>query len=229
MSRPPCQDRAMASDAKRPSLPAEAVTYVTVSEAVSALRSSGVVAIPTDTVYGLAASAFDERAIARVYEIKGRDFDVALPVLLADAEDMERCAVSIPDLARGLAGRFWPGPLTIVVPKSNSMPDVLTAGMSTVGLRVPHHPVPRELSRLLGSPLTGTSANRSGMPSMRSASAVILELGSLLDGVVDGGDLLEAEPSTVVDVMVDPPRILRSGAVSAEELADAAGIEFSTA
>jgi L-threonylcarbamoyladenylate synthase len=205
------------------------VKFASVSEAVSALKSSGVVAIPTDTVYGLAASAFDERAVARVYEIKGRNFDVALPVLLADAEDMDRCAVSVPALAWRLTNRFWPGPLTIVVPKSKSMPDVLTAGMPTIGLRVPDHPIPRELSRLVGSPITGTSANRSGMPSMHSASAVIRELGSLLDGVVDGGDLLDAKPSTVVDVTVDRPRILRRGAISVEELVDAAGIEFSSA
>jgi L-threonylcarbamoyladenylate synthase len=98
--------------------------------------------------------------------------------------------------------------------------------MPTVGLRVPDHPVPRELSRLLGSPITGTSANRSGAPSLSTAAGVLSELGDSLDGVVDGGELLESAPSTVVDLVADPPRIVRPGAITADELSGAVGVEF---
>ena len=194
------------------------------ARAVEVLRAGGVVAIPTDTLYGLAACAFDVDAVLRVFEIKGREYSAALPLLLGDPEDVSLCASSVPAAARRLAERFWPGPLTIVLPRADRVPEVLTGGRSTVALRVPDHPVPRHLARSLGTPITGTSANLSGAEPARSASGVARQLGGMLDMVFDGGRLPESPPSTVVDLAVSPPRVVRAGAISGHELEEVAGI-----
>lgn len=182
--------------------------------AVKVLSEGGVAAIPTDTLYGLAANAFDESAVQKVYELKGRPDGMALPLLLSDAADASRCADHLSDSALALAERFWPGALTLVVRKSADVPRIVTAGMDTVALRVPDHPVPRAIAKSLGSPITGTSANMSGMPGLTNAPSVRAEFGDTLDFVLDGGDAIGGVASTVLDVTGSKPRVLREGAVS---------------
>ena len=196
-----------------------------ISKAAQVLRAGGVVAIPTDTVYGLAARAFDASAVARVFEIKGRDSDDPLPLLIASVEMMEQCIAVSSDWATRLAKTFWPGPLTIVVPKSCHVPDHVTSRGPGVGLRVPDHGVPRGLSEALGEPITGTSANRSGDPAFTSYSKLKLEMGSDLGYILDGGDLPERPVSTVVDLTGDVPRVLRQGGVSQAAIESALGIQ----
>ena len=139
---------------------------------------------------------------------------MALPLLLSDAVDAERCAAHLPDSAFALAERFWPGALTLVVRKSADVPDIVTAGMDTVALRVPNHPVPRAIAESLGSPITGTSANLSGKPGLTNAASVRAEFGDTLDFVLDGGDAMGGVASTILDMTGDKPRVLREGAVS---------------
>ena len=193
-----------------------------VEAAARHLRQGGVAAIPTDTIYGLAANALDERAVRRVFSLKRRPSGMALPLLLADAADLERWGREVPELARLLAQRFWPGALTLVVRKAADIPDVATGGLDTVALRVPAHDTPRALARMLGVPITGTSANRSGSPGLTDADAVRREFAGepcmVVDGQCDGG-----VASTLVDVTGAEPRIIREGAVSRRELAEACG------
>jgi L-threonylcarbamoyladenylate synthase len=193
--------------------------------AVEILRHGGVVAVPTDTLYGLAASAFNESAAARIFEIKGRPDNMAMPVLLADVSDMELCAVDVPDVALKLAERFWPGALTLVLKKSPRVPDVVTGGKNTVALRVPDHDVPGRIVRELGEPITGTSANRSGKPGLTTSQAVRDELGDAVDLIVEG-DCPGGLASTVLDLTGERPQILRQGAVSAEDIEAACGTIF---
>ena len=202
--------------------------YSYISEALQVLKAGGVVAIPTDTVYGLAARAFDPIGVARVFKIKGRDSKAPLPLLLAGAEMMEQCISTSSEYATCLAKTFWPGPLTIVMLKSRQVPDHVTGGRPSVGLRVPDHSVPRALSEALGEPITGTSANRSGEPDFTSFSELKLDMGPELDYILDGGDLPDRPASTVIDLTGDVPRVLRKGGVSRAEIESALGVEIQT-
>ena len=195
-----------------------------VDVAVSHLSRSGVVAIPTDTLYGLAASAVDPEAVARVFEIKGRPGGMAMPVLLADPQDLDTFATDVSEVARKLANRFWPGPLSLVVKRSEAMPDAATAGHNTVALRVPDHPVPRAIARRLGAPITGTSANPSGQPAATTAAKVREQLGDAVDLVVDAGESPIGEGSTILDVTGPGLVALRLGAVSIADISDAIGM-----
>ena len=197
-----------------------------IQAAVKVLAGGGVCAIPTDTLYGLAACAFDETAALKVYELKGRPEGMALPLLLSDAKDAPACAKEIPPEAWILAERFWPGALTLVVRKSDAVPSVVTAGLPTVALRVPDHPIPREIAKALGAPITGTSANLSGRPGLTNAAAVRAEFGDTIDFVLDGGDAPGGVASTIVDMSGDAPKLLREGAVSREEIQAALGKEL---
>ena len=183
------------------------------------LRRGGVAAIPTDTIYGLAANPLDEGAVERVFRLKRRPTGMALPLLIADAADLDRWARDVPDEARRLAERFWPGALTLVLRKATDIPHVATGGLDTVALRAPAHDAPRALARLLGCPVTGTSANRSGRPGLIDADDVRREFEGecclVLDGRCDGG-----VASTLVDLTGAEPRILREGAVSRDELSE---------
>ena len=182
-------------------------------QAIDILRNGGVVGIPTDTVYGVAANALDEKAVDKVFDLKGREDTSPIPVLIGQVEDLYRYGREIPDEAIELARAFWPGQMTIVVPKADIIPSVVSGGLDTVGLRIADHPVPRELVSALGVPITATSANISGTDSLSSAKSVLEQLGHSLDMVFDGGELPPSKPSTVVDASVSPPRILREGAV----------------
>ena len=184
-----------------------------IQQAIDILRNGGVVGIPTDTVYGVAANALDVDAVDKVFNLKGREDTSPIPVLVGGVDDLHKYGREVSDEAIALAEAFWPGQLTIVVPKSDIIPLVVSGGLNTVGLRIADHPVPRELVSALGAPITATSANISGTDSLSSAVSVLEQLGSNLDMVFDGGELPPSRPSTVVDVTVSPPRILREGAV----------------
>ena len=191
--------------------------------AVSILQAGGVISVPTDTLYGLAASALDEPAVERIYRIKARPPRMALPLLLAESSEMERYAAHIPDVARRLAERFFPGPLTLVLRGSGVVSPAVTAGLDTIALRVPDHWLPRAIVRELGAPITGTSANRSGMPGATTAQAVRAQLGGDVDYVVDGGQSPEGSASTVLDVSGPSPVILREGALRRRDLEEVCG------
>ena len=196
-----------------------------ITEVVKVLRNGGVAAIPTDTVYGLAAHGLDAAAVGRVFEVKGRPRGMALPLLLADAGDLPRCCVDVPDSALSLAAAFWPGSLTLVLRRSDAVPDIVAAGGATVAVRVPDHPVPREIARRLGSPITGTSANRSGLPPATTASEVREQIGDRVEYVLEGGSVCSGVPSTVLDLTGPEPVIVRQGAVAPEAIGVALGTE----
>ena len=192
-------------------------------EAVRVLRECGVAAIPTDTVYGLAAAYDDVQAVDRVFSIKSRPSGLAVPLLLDDAGSIERYVSDVPESFRALAKTFWPGPLTIVMRKSPLVSDKLTAGRDTVGLRVPNHWLPRYISKSLDRAITGTSANLSGSPSLTTALDVCEQLGHLVDLVIDGGDANGTTASTVVDLSGDTPTILREGSITLDDIETAIG------
>jgi L-threonylcarbamoyladenylate synthase len=195
--------------------------------AVAAIRSGGLVAMPTETVYGLAADATNPVAIARIFAIKGRPVDHPLIVHLADPEDVDQWAPDASQAARQLVNAAWPGPLTVIVSRSSGLPSEVVGGRNTVGLRVPAHPMARELIRRAGVPLAAPSANRFGAVSPTTAQHVIDDLGDLLDPgrdvVLDGGSCPIGVESTIVDCTVDPVQILRAGAVTGEQILDILG------
>jgi len=191
---------------------------VSITEAVHVLALGGIVAFPTDTVYGIGADVRRPEAIEALYEAKRRPLGRAIPLLLAQAGDLRRVAQGIPDSAWRLAKRFWPGALTLVVHAAPSLPAILTAGGSTVAVRVPDHPVVRALIEGLGAPLAGTSANISGRLSPVTAHDVLAQLGGRIGLLLDGGPCAGGRSSTVVDLTVRPLRILRRGPVSADQI-----------
>jgi L-threonylcarbamoyladenylate synthase len=187
-------------------------------EAAEVLRAGGIVALPTDTVYGIAVALDTPGGVERLFAAKQRAPDKGIMLLLADAAQAPSIG-AWPATAAALAAAFWPGGLTVVVPQRPDvpLPAALTAGTATIGLRVPDHETPRALAAAVG-PLPTTSANRSGDPEARDASAIIEQLGDAVDLVIDGGSAHGGPPSTVVDCTVDPPRILRAGAVPVGEI-----------
>ncbi len=185
---------------------------------ISILKQGGLVAFPTDTVYGLGASADNQPAVARVYQVKERPRDTALPLLLAHTSQIREVAYSVPPIAWLLADKFLPGALTLVLYKSNSVLDIVTGGGSTVAVRIPDHPVPVALIEGLGAPIVGTSANLSGKPSALTADEVCSQFGDKIDLVIDGGWCPGGRESTIVDVTGETPVVLREGAISIEEL-----------
>ena len=158
-----------------------------VKRGISILRAGGIVAYPTDTVYGLGASASLPRAIERIYIVKERPFNMPLPLLLSDVSQINGVAESVPEIARSLIHAFLPGALTLVLKKSSSVSDIISGGGTTVAVRIPAHPVPVALIEGLGAPVVGTSANVSSKPSSRTAEEVYSQLGGKIDLVIDGG------------------------------------------
>jgi len=186
--------------------------------AVQALSEGKLVALPTDTVYGLAANASCQPAIRRLFEVKQRTADNPLPVLIADPEQVNTAARQIPSLAHRLANRFWPGPLTLILHKSPAISDLVTAGQPTVGLRVPDHELTRTVLRQADFAVAVTSANLSGQPEAVSPRQVLTIFGGLLDLLIDDGRCPGEIPSTVLDLTVSPPQILRDGPISRQQL-----------
>jgi L-threonylcarbamoyladenylate synthase len=188
-----------------------------VREAARILRRGGLVAFPTETVYGLGADALNPLAVARIFEVKGRPRLDPLIVHVADAEDAARYGV-FSDRARALAPRFWPGPLTLVVPKTPRVPDIVTAGLETVAIRVPSHPAALALIRAAGRPVAAPSANPFGYVSPTEASHVAAQLGGRIDLILDGGASSVGVESTILSLAGPNPALLRAGGVALEDL-----------
>jgi len=187
-----------------------------IEHALELLRSGGLVAFPTDTVYGVGALAFDGLAVESIYTAKDRPAEKAIPVLIGDLDDLAKVSLDVPEIALRLAVRFWPGPLTLVVPKHPDLPEIVSAA-PTVGVRVPDHPVARALLRAAG-PMAVTSANLSGQPSPSTAQEVFAQLGGRIALILDGGKTPGGLPSTVVNCAGAEPQILREGPISGEEI-----------
>lgn len=187
-----------------------------IEQALRILRAGGLAAFPTDTVYGLGALAFDGPAVESIYAAKDRPVEKAIPILIADADDLDKVAVDIPPMARILAARFWPGPLTLVVPKQPTLPEAISA-TTTVAVRIPDHPVARALLRAAG-PMAVTSANLSGQPSPVEAEEVLRQLNGRIPLVLDGGVTPGGVPSTLVDCLGAEPVLLREGPLTKEQI-----------
>ena len=200
-----------------------------VDRALEVLRNGGLVAIPTETVYGLAADAANERAVARVFEVKGRPADHPLIVHVAAPEQLVDWARDISPAAARLADTCWPGPLTLLVHKADHVLTVITGGRDKVGVRVPAHRLTTELLTRFGGGLAAPSANLFGRVSPTTAEHVRADLGDLVDYVLDGGPCQIGVESTIVDCAVDPPQILRPGGISPDDVTLLLGAELATA
>lgn len=191
--------------------------------AAQIIKAGELVAIPTETVYGLGANGLDESAVAKIFEAKGRPQDNPLILHLSCAEEMDRYCHHVPRMAYRLAEKYWPGPLTIVLPARDSVPRRTTGGLDTVAVRCPDNDVTRQIIRLAGVPLAAPSANISGKPSTTTAQHVLHDHDGRIAAVVDGGPCRVGVESTIVDLTGDRPRLLRPGGVTPEELTDVLG------
>lgn len=192
-------------------------------EAASILKAGGLVAFPTETVYGLGANGLDPEAVAAIFAAKGRPQDNPLILHIPTAQHLERYCVDIPDTAYALAERFWPGPLTMILKRRGNVPNVVTAGLDTVGMRCPNHPVAREILELCQLPVAAPSANTSGKPSPTTAQATWEDMAGRIHAIVDGGPCAVGVESTILDLTATPPRLLRPGGVTLEELREILG------
>lgn len=190
----------------------------TLTRAAELLRGGELVAFPTDTVYGVGAICWNEAAVAKLYTAKLRSLDKAIPILLADVSDLALVARDLPDMAVKLGNAFWPGALTLVVPKAERVPPEVTSGGDTVAVRIPNHDLTRALIRLAGAPLATTSANLSGGPSPVTAQEVAAQLAGRIPLIIDGGPCPGGAASTVVDVTGPAPRILRPGPIAEADI-----------
>ena len=194
-----------------------------VAGAVARLRAGGLVAFPTETVYGLGADALDPRAVAEIFRLKGRPADHPLIVHLPQGASLEDWAREVPETAQALAGRFWPGPLTLVLKRRPRIPDAVTGGQDTLALRIPAQPLALELLAAFGSGIAAPSANRFGRVSPTRAEHVRAEFGDQAPLILDGGPCALGLESTILDLSGDRPRLLRPGAVTPEALAEVLG------
>lgn len=194
-----------------------------IQQASELLAKGELVAFPTETVYGLGAHALDEKAVDKIFLAKGRPSDNPLIVHIGEMEQLSKVVATIPPLAQTCIAAFWPGPLTLIMPRQPEVPDNVTAGLSAVGVRMPNHPTALALLRQSGLPVAAPSANRSGRPSPTTAEHVLEDLDGLIAGIVDGGLTGVGVESTVLDVTVDPPMILRPGGVTKEMLEQVIG------
>jgi L-threonylcarbamoyladenylate synthase len=189
-----------------------------IAEAAAVIRSGGLVAFPTETVYGLGADALNEAAVRRIFEVKGRPPDNPIIVHVADRDSVYLLASEVPRAAEELISRFWPGPLTLVLKRTELVPAVTCGGLETVAVRMPAHQVALELIMEAGVPIAAPSANVSGSPSPTSAEHVLRDLGGKIEMVLDGGPAEIGVESTVIDMTVDPPELLRPGGLPLEEI-----------
>ncbi len=204
------------------------VASAQIAAAVAALRRGELVAFPTETVYGLGADASNEAAVRRIFAAKGRPADHPVIVHLPDAALLDAWARDVSAIARRLAARFWPGPLTLILPRANHVLDVVTGGQDTVGLRVPDHPVAQALLQAFGGGIAAPSANRFGRISPTRAEHVRAELGDAVAVILDGGPSRVGLESTIVDLSGDQPVLLRPGQITAAEIAAVAGVPVLT-
>lgn len=196
-----------------------ATSNAAIARALAILKAGGLVAFPTDTVYGVGTLAFDGRAVESIYVAKDRPLEKAIPVLIGDVGDLEKVGMDVPEVAHRLAARFWPGPLTLLIPRHLDLPESVSA-TSTVGVRIPDHEIARALLRAAG-PMAVTSANLSGQQSPVSAQEVFEQLGGRIPLIVDGGSTPGGIPSTLVDCTAKELRILREGPLRLADLLSA--------
>ncbi|MDD5931139.1 MAG: L-threonylcarbamoyladenylate synthase [Oscillospiraceae bacterium] len=189
-----------------------------ISAAAKILREGGLVAIPTETVYGLGANGLDPKAVNRIFEAKGRPQDNPLILHVTGPQWLPRYCADIPPIAYVLARKFWPGPLTMILKRKSIVPDETTAELDTVGVRCPNHPVTLSIIREAGIPIAAPSANTSGRPSCTTAQDVLEDMNGKIDGVVDGGPCTVGVESTILDLTCEPPRLLRPGGLPMEDL-----------
>jgi len=194
----------------------EIIPAIEIHKALGILQSGGIVAFPTDTVYGVGALAFDNAAIESIYTAKDRPIEKAIPILIGDLSDLEKVGMNIPDMALRFAARFWPGPLTCIVPKQPTLPVAVSA-TSTVAVRIPNHPVALALLRAAG-PMAVTSANISGGQNPTSAQEVYEQLNGRIPLILDGGKTPGGVPSTLVECSGEQPVVLREGPITLENL-----------
>ncbi len=195
-----------------------------IKAAVRAIRAGGIVAMPTDTLYGLAANPFDTAALAAIQRLKERPTERAIPLVAADVDQIAATLGVLPMLARLLAIRFWPGPLTMLMQAPERLPAEVTGGTGRVGVRVPAHAVARALCAACGTPLTATSANKSGQPATNDPDAVAESLGAGIDLLLDAGVTPGGPPSTIIDVTDATPRVIRQGAIPWESIQTCLGL-----
>jgi len=205
-------------------LPADQPDAIT--RALGILNSGGLVAFPTDTVYGLGALAFNGQAIESIYMVKDRPMEKSIPILIGDTDDLEKISTDIPEIALKLAARFWPGPLTLVLPKRPELPREVSSTL-TIGVRIPNHPVARNLLNMAG-PMAVTSANLSGQPSPSTANEVFNQLAGRIALILDGGRAPGGIPSTVVDCLGGDLQILREGPITKDEILAVSGYKLSS-
>ncbi len=202
------------------------MTEEEIASAADLIRRGGLVAFPTETVYGLGANALDAAAVTRIYQAKGRPWASPLIVHVADEVMARTVTADWPEMAHRLAERFWPGPLTMVVKKAEIVPDLVTAGLDSVGVRVPSHPVALDLIRRAGVPIAAPSANRFGEISPTTAAHVRTSLGHRVDMILDAGPAQVGIESTVVSLRRDPPAVLRPGMITQEQLEEVTGVRW---
>ncbi|MBO8165326.1 MAG: threonylcarbamoyl-AMP synthase [Brevibacillus sp.] len=197
--------------------------YAQIVDAARLIRQGEVVAFPTETVYGLGANALSDQAVEKIFRAKGRPSDNPLIVHISDREQLSMVARDVPKQAERLMERFWPGPLTLILPKQALVAERVTAGLDAVGVRMPDHQLARALIREAGVPIAAPSANRSGRPSPTTAKHVLADLDGRIAGVLDGGSAGVGVESTVLDVTAQPAMILRPGGITREQLAEVLG------
>lgn len=195
------------------------------SIAAEIIKSGGLVAVPTETVYGLAANGLDSEAASKIYDVKLRPETKPISLLVSGMADVEKFCRDIPTEAYTMAERFWPGPLTLILWRKPVVPDIVTAGGDTVGVRCPDHQIALEIIEKAGVPLAAPSANLSGCPSPKNVEQVLEYFNGKIECAVDGGQCAVGIESTIVDMTHNPPRILRMGGLSRERILDEAGIE----
>ncbi len=194
-----------------------------IQQAARIVASGGLLGIPTETVYGLGANGLDEAAVHAIFEAKGRPQDNPLILHIPSADWLERYCGEIPETAWALARRFWPGPLTMILKRKPIVPDAVTAGLDTVGMRCPDCAVTRQVIAAAGVPVAAPSGNASGRPSPTTAAAMLEDMDGKIDAILDDGACAVGVESTIIDLTVDPPRLLRPGGVTLEELEEALG------
>ena len=194
-----------------------------IKKAADVLKNGGLVGIPTETVYGLGANALDEEAVKSVFVAKGRPQDNPLSVHISDFDEIYDLVEEVPESAKKLAEKYWPGPMTIILKKSEKIPDVVSAGLDTVAIRLPEHEIARAIIRQAGVPIAAPSANVSGSPSPTSAKNVFEDMNGKIPLIVDGGECTVGVESTVVTLVKDKPKILRPGGITPEEISEVLG------
>jgi len=200
---------------------------VLIERAAEILREGRVMAFPTETFYGLGADAKNETAVKKIFRIKGREFNNPIPIIIGTREKLGGLVEEIPEAAQRLISVFWPGPLTLVFRASKAVSPRLTANTGLIGIRISSHPIARMLAQALGAPLTATSANLSGETECTTARQVVHSIGPFIDGIIDGDKTPGHKGSTVINIAVSPPRILRIGVISENEIKEALELDHS--